>query len=836
MHSHFVDREEQIEFIKDLLKDLSTGIEPRHRIIEYYGVAGVGKTALLRQVQSLCTEAEIPCLYFDFSSGVTDGDEEIALLRAIVLETIGDASPEALGFTRIVEEYNQARGQEKDKKDFGPELCFLSKRIATEFLRCLRGHMLVLLLDSVDRASARALAFLEREILVQLVSSSPIVAILASRRRIGWTSYSMKRLLLSQRLAPLSREDSAKHMESMGRSECADEIYEITNGHPMSNSVVKDLLDQIEIAINRRIKCEDFGDYECRLVKALEEEVVQNQIMQAVDLELYPIFRVLSIPRRLNIAILAKVLGADMPSLSWDLDESHTLLERLRSTGLVQWSEGMGDYTLDSTTRLVLSLDMRFSNPDKYLEITKALVNHYEQEFEERLEPRAAVEALYHLADQFRIEDQRYDVEIASGQIHRLQDWLTPVLGRMEQEKGALLSRLEELRNRVMDDEDLLARIGYREEIDVLTETIDNFIEKARITKRILLTIEKHYGVEQYGIKFEVEGEAVPLPTMGMPVPSSRELQLMSLVRTARSADDLRRIGALVYTQFLPIPFQNRLRLVRDPITILVNEPEIPWELLHDSNEFVFLRVPVGRRILTLEESKRTQARRGRTLRFLLVGVAKPAVKVPESSIGHFEPIPDVVGEIKSVVAQLEDSPAVDFNAKEDLLIDEDATGSEFLLRLASGDYDVIHFAGHAYESEERSHNALVLYDELLSGANLANTIQGRPLVFLNGCRTAAAKSVEIKGNYIGKIMIGLAHAFTLGGALACVGNLWRISDVLSTEFALIFYRHMLSGQQSVGEAMRQARIELRERGYSQSLAWASYVLYGDPTMRLFRQ
>ena len=834
MDSHFVDREEQIEFVKAVLRDLSTGTELHRRIVEYDGVAGVGKTTLLRQVQGICTEAGIACIYFDFSSDLFDGDAEIALLYAIV-ETTADAPLQAMAFRKAVDEYNHARRQNGTNEDSDPELCFLRKRVAMEFLRCLRGRRLIILLDSLDRAPTRALVFLEQEIMVQLTSSNPIIIILASRKKIGWTSYGVKRLLLSQRLEPFSRQDSVEHIESLGRRECADEIYEITNGHPMSNIVIKNLLDQIEIAINRKIRCEDFGDYECRLVKALEREVVRNRIMQTVAPELYPIFRVLSITRRLDVAVLAVVIAADMPSLRWDLDESQALLENLRSTDLLEWSEAKRGYILDTTTRLVLSLEMRFSNPDKYLEITKSLIDYYEQEIQREVEPRAIVEALYHLADRFRIEDKRYDVEIASGQIHRLQAWLAPYLRRMEQEKGTVLSRLEELRNLAVVDKDLLARIGYREEMDVLTETIDGFIEKARGTKRILLTIERHRGVEQYGIKFEVEGEGVTLPTMEMTVPSSRKLQLMLLVHSARSADDLRRIGALVYTQFLPIPFQNRLRFVGDPLTILVNEPEIPWELLHDGNEFVFLRVPVGRRILTLEEAKRVHARRGKTLKFLVVGVGNPIAKVPESSVGYFEPIPEVLDEVESIAAQLEHSPLIDFDRGDDLLIDNKATGGELLLRLASGDYDVIHFAGHTYESKERLDNALVLYDELLSGANLANTIQGRPLVFLNGCRTAAAESVEIGGgySYTGRIMIGLAHAFALGGALACVGNLWRVSDVLSTEFAIIFYRHVLSGQQSVGEAMRQARIELIKRGHSQSLAWASYVLYGDPAVEL---
>jgi hypothetical protein len=536
---------------------------------------------------------------------------------------------------------------------------------------------------------------------------------------------------------------------------------------------------------------------------------------------------------------VGEILSVDMPSLKWDYQEAGKLIETLNDLGIVEWSKHGYALNMDPTVRKVLSLNLRFCNQEKYLQITNALISFYENRIQGHFEPSDVIEALYHLADQFRLVEKRGDVEIASGQLHKIESWLEPLLKRLDHEKGNVLSTLDTLKNLISNDKELLFRIGYKEEVDILTELINRYIQQAQTTKRIFLTIESHSGTQQYGIKFEIEGEGVPLPTMVKDVNPSRKKELISYAQKAISEEDLRQIGSLIFTQYLPYQFQDKLKKITDPLTILVNEPEIPWELVHDGMDFVFLRVPVGRRVLTLEETKKNYSKRNRRLKFLIVGVSKHREEISNKlnlSVSAFNPsLDEVTDEVETIASQLEANPSIDFHRQNDLLIDDAATGGEFLKRLATINYDVIHFAGHAYEDEsDVRHNGLVLFDEIISGSNLADTLLGRPLVFLNACKTAVSESHENAGSFMGRTTVGLGHSFTLGGALACVGNLWSLSDILSTEFAKVFYANLLNPQNTVGECVRQARLELRERGYSQALAWGSYVLYGDPTVKIF--
>jgi len=77
----------------------------------------------------------------------------------------------------------------------------------------------------------------------------------------------------------------------------------------------------------------------------------------------------------------------------------------------------------------------------------------------------------------------------------------------------------------------------------------------------------------------------------------------------------------------------------------------------------------------------------------------------------------------------------------------------------------------------------------------------------------------------------GLASSFILGGALGIMGTLWLISDEGAAQFGSTFYENPLAGQ-SLGEAMRQARLHVRE-SRPHDVTWASFVLYGDPTLNI---
>ena len=77
----------------------------------------------------------------------------------------------------------------------------------------------------------------------------------------------------------------------------------------------------------------------------------------------------------------------------------------------------------------------------------------------------------------------------------------------------------------------------------------------------------------------------------------------------------------------------------------------------------------------------------------------------------------------------------------------------------------------------------------------------------------------------------GLAGAFLYAGVRHYLGTQWEVIDGHSATFAKAFYANLASGQ-AIGAAVQHARQAVIDNGGEGAMAWASYVLYGDPDDR----
>ena len=71
-----------------------------------------------------------------------------------------------------------------------------------------------------------------------------------------------------------------------------------------------------------------------------------------------------------------------------------------------------------------------------------------------------------------------------------------------------------------------------------------------------------------------------------------------------------------------------------------------------------------------------------------------------------------------------------------------------------------------------------------------------------------------------------------ISGVRHYIGASWKIPDEMSLYGAREFYAQVIKGE-SVGEALRRARLRLIKDFGEGAFVWASYVLYGDPTIVL---
>ena len=102
-------------------------------------------------------------------------------------------------------------------------------------------------------------------------------------------------------------------------------------------------------------------------------------------------------------------------------------------------------------------------------------------------------------------------------------------------------------------------------------------------------------------------------------------------------------------------------------------------------------------------------------------------------------------------------------------------------------------------------------------------------LVFSHACQTGHG-DWHIVGDFEQRI-VGIANAYLLAGVRHYIGTFWEILDQPSLRFAKSFYTFLTEGE-TIGEAVRRARLDLIGAYGEETVVWASYMLYGDPTFK----
>lgn len=276
---------------------------------------------------------------------------------------------------------------------------------------------------------------------------------------------------------------------------------------------------------------------------------------------------------------------------------------------------------------------------------------------------------------------------------------------------------------------------------------------------------------------------------------------------------DLAHHGEALWRALVPPEVQKEL-LRGDSLTLELDEAlvAVPWELMFDGEQFLCRRLSVGRVVAT------RQPRRGDERR--TVGTPIRVLVMAADARGD---LPEVRKEGEAILDELEQRPTVRARLSS-------APDRAFALRHLK-DYDVVHFAGHAeHIAGQPGQSGWLLADGKLTADEVAQLGGGRPMpmvVVSNACQSGVTEAWSGDGTEV----FGLANAFLTAGVRHYLGTQWEIVDGQSALFATALYGHLSDGK-SMGAAVRHARATVVERAGQSALAWASYVLYGDPDVR----
>jgi CHAT domain-containing protein len=279
----------------------------------------------------------------------------------------------------------------------------------------------------------------------------------------------------------------------------------------------------------------------------------------------------------------------------------------------------------------------------------------------------------------------------------------------------------------------------------------------------------------------------------------------------------LKKSGQVLFDLLIPSKAREKLSSTEASNLILYVDDKlvhIPWELLFDGRQFLCRRFAMGRIVRTRQAPTALSSRTPKAP-FKVLVVADPR--------GDLEASYREGTEIRNFLDENRDIFHVDFKSHP-----VDISFVKKNLR----DYDIVHYAGHAdYDSENPSESGWLLKDARLKASEISamGGLQPMPsLVFSNACQSGHSGEWRI-GEEDEQRIFGLANAYLLSGVQHYIGTFWEILDEPSSQFAKLFYDSLSQGE-SIGEAVRKAREKLIEAHGEETIVWASYMLYGDPT------
>jgi hypothetical protein len=173
---------------------------------------------------------------------------------------------------------------------------------------------------------------------------------------------------------------------------------------------------------------------------------------------------------------------------------------------------------------------------------------------------------------------------------------------------------------------------------------------------------------------------------------------------------------------------------------------------------------------------------------------------------------------------------------------------NEAISDLISGEFDVVHYCGHAlFDPKRPDQTGWAFAGDFLTARYLEQMQRAPLLVFANACQTARlatppASAPKRPGESQPPVrsdaglVAGLADQFLKQGVPDYIGTGWEVRGKAAGLFAATFYKALLgSDPQPLGDAIKQARNALYEKRATFGANWAAYQHYGDPT-RTFSQ
>ena len=417
----FVNREQEQQLFLETVHAKS-----RHIYLEFNGVAGLGKSELLKWIYHNAEQEEYLSAYVDFEEGEYHRPEIYSLLETIANHLSGNVSPDSFAAFQNtlplcrerLSQFYQDTLENPTSADPQP-LREIEDTLIHAFndalKRVLRTQKVVLCLDSTEKAYLTALRSFEESVLTKLIAEQNFLLVTAGQERLVWKSHEIKSLVKRYDLPRMEQDAICEQLSRLARknafalsdsTQISDDIFKLTLGHPFSNYKLIDFwTNGFQLPLTREVVNNRLGVS----IKELIATIIEDRILENLELgDEYPqareILWYLAPLRRIEFGtvwyVLSTFLKEEFQGKSFAFFEH--LMERFQQKHIfMPWRLGIG-YDLDPVVRNILLWDMRVNAERKqYIEIEKQLAEQYAEwvaQSRDATQIKNIVEHLYHYA------------------------------------------------------------------------------------------------------------------------------------------------------------------------------------------------------------------------------------------------------------------------------------------------------------------------------------------------------------------------------------------------------------------------------------------------------
>jgi hypothetical protein len=475
----------------------------QHTYLEFNGVAGQGKSELLKWIYHNAKKEGYLASYIDFEIQEYYRPEIYPILRTIGSHLSTQISKDYFQvFTKNIspylrelqrvyrESYESEKPESVDRRPLKKLEDLLIQTFNDSLNTILKSNKVVVCLDSTERVYRPALRSFEEQILTHHTKHRNFMLVTAGQEELVWKNTKIRNIVKRHDLSRFDSESLHDQVQRLAAKKgfrieddtvVLNKMLELTLGHPFSTYKLVDFwTNGFTESLNKLVVEERF----VQSIRELLEKVIEERILGKFQLsEEYP-------PVKQTLWYLAPLRHIELSMFRYVL--SNFLEDRFKSKSFLfyekligefqnsyiftQWRLGSG-FNLEPVVRNVLLWDMRTNARDYFIKMQKNLEEQYDiwvKQTRDATQVKNIVERLYHYATYLK-ETQPTNVSsfIQIELQHYLDTYFTQEFTGSEE---TLQDQLNRLYNALEYDQELAELLDISE----LLETIKDHKEKMK--------------------------------------------------------------------------------------------------------------------------------------------------------------------------------------------------------------------------------------------------------------------------------------------------------------------------------------------------------------------